>query len=140
MNAVPSGRARAGGQDRGDGRTGGEPAGGHGRQVDRRADDLQQRQQTEVTGRAVVERTAMAAGLHALHDEGVGADPRRREGLVAGRHGHPHRRADLCSAATTSAGGQPNVNETTATRASRTMASLSSQPSSSWRGSPGATP
>jgi hypothetical protein len=28
-----------------------------------------QRQQTEVTGRAVVERAAMAAGLHALHDE-----------------------------------------------------------------------
>ena len=100
--------------------------------------ERQQREQPEVAGRPVVERAAMAARLDALDDERVGARvaaSRASAGVVTVTH---IALPASCSAATTPAGGQPNVNDTTAARSRASSASLASQPSSSWRGEPSA--
>ena len=86
MKAVPSCAACApAAQDRRQRAARGDRARGDERQVDVRADELQQRQQAVLAGAlGVDERGAVPARLDALHDQGVGAGrggalrPRRR--------------------------------------------------------------
>jgi hypothetical protein len=74
----------AGCQHRGHRRPGGDTASGHQRRLrpDGRPDPLQQGQQPQVGRGLVVEAAAVAAGLVALHDQGVGAGPSRGERFV----------------------------------------------------------
>ena len=74
------------GRDRAAGR---DPAGGDERQVRGGGDELEQREQADLAGRAVVEAPAVAAGLDALDDERVGACLRGLGRLRGRRHRHP---------------------------------------------------
>ena len=84
------GGGRAGGEHGGHGAPGGQPAGGDQREVDRRADELQRREDAEVGGRVVVlEHGAVPARLDALDDERVGAGVARDPRLGGARDRHP---------------------------------------------------
>ena len=80
----------AGGQHGGDAAAGGDPAGGHEREVDRGADELEQREQADLAGRARRRSVAaVPAGLDALDHQRVGARLGRDARLGRRRHRHP---------------------------------------------------
>ena len=85
----------AGGEDCGNAVAGSDAAGSDQSEfvTDRRTDQLQQGQQPQITGRAVIESAAVPAGLHTLHDDRVRADCAGHGGLAGRRRSHPDRGA-----------------------------------------------
>ena len=125
-------RGRAGGQHGGDAAAGGDAAGG---------DERAGRSRRARAGAARAGRCRRAPRRRRSRG---GRPPRRPAPPARRRPPRRRRRASAgvvtvtqtaqpaaCSASTSAAAGQPNVNETTGTRSSATSASFSSQPSSS---------
>lgn len=63
--------------------------------ADRCADQLEQREQPDLTRRCVVEAAAMPARFAALHDQGVSANGARGLGFACCGHRDPDRHVDL---------------------------------------------
>ena len=141
ISAVPScAAARAGGEHRGDRAARRQAAGGDQRQLDLGADQLQGGEQAELGAGLVVEAAAVAAGLHALDDERVRARVAREARLGRRRHGDPRLRPDAMEPPTITRGRAAEREGDDRRPLLGARASLSSQPSSSRRGSPSATP
>ncbi len=93
---------------------------------------------TFTNGRATCVRSDRAREMpgwqvRLVHD-GTGEHPHT---VVTVTHTEP---PTACSASTAARGGQPKANDVTGTRACTASATLASNASSSWRGSPSATP